>query len=180
MNHNMVLSYDYAKQNRRQRWTNAPLLRAILMEMVRRWIAKWGITRCSMSRATPEVTGRHHRATTRSVSPRQPPGRQQTKQRCIMYPLWWPFRWSMRCGSTILCALPNEGGPGLSYKPLNTAIGWALTPIGQSVIAMLLFGLMFEVRWRFCRLHRGVTYQSDGKDLTDEVEYLYRGAKLVS
>ncbi len=28
--------------------------------------------------------------------------------------------------------------------------------------------------------HRGVTYQSDGKDLVDGVEYLYRGAKLVS
>jgi hypothetical protein len=25
-----------------------------------------------------------------------------------------------------------------------------------------------------------VTYQSDGKDLADGVEYLYRGAKLVS
>ena len=41
---------------------------------------------------------------------------------------------------------------------------------------------MFEVRWRFCKevatLHRGVTYQSDGKDLADGVEYLYRGAKL--
>jgi hypothetical protein len=50
---------------------------------------------------------------------------------------------------------------------------------------MLLIGLMFEVRWRnfvgrWHLLHRGVTYQSDGKDLADGVEYLYRGAKLVS
>ena len=29
-------------------------------------------------------------------------------------------------------------------------------------------------------LHRGVTYQSDGKDLADGVEYLYQGAKIVS
>ena len=29
-------------------------------------------------------------------------------------------------------------------------------------------------------LHWGVTYQSDGKDLVDGVEYLYWGAKLVS
>ena len=29
-------------------------------------------------------------------------------------------------------------------------------------------------------LHRGVTYQSDGKDLADGVKYLYRGAKLVN
>jgi len=37
---------------------------------------------------------------------------------------------------------------------------------------------------RFCRevalLQWGVTYQSDRKDLADGVEYLYRGAKLVS
>jgi hypothetical protein len=56
---------------------------------------------------------------------------------------------------------------------------------GQSVIAMLLFGLMFEVRWldfvgRWQLLHMGVTYQSDGKDLVDGVEYLYWGAKLVN
>jgi hypothetical protein len=29
-------------------------------------------------------------------------------------------------------------------------------------------------------LHRGVTYQSDGRDLANGVEYLYWGAKLVS
>ena len=27
-------------------------------------------------------------------------------------------------------------------------------------------------------LHGGVTYQSDGKDLADGLEYLYQGAKL--
>jgi hypothetical protein len=46
-----------------------------------------------------------------------------------MYPLWWPFWWSSRCGGTILNTLPDGGSPGLSYKPLNTAIGWALAPI---------------------------------------------------
>jgi hypothetical protein len=50
---------------------------------------------------------------------------------------------------------------------------------------MLLIGLIFEVRWRdfvgrWQLLHMGVTYQSDGKDLADGVEYLYGGAKLVS
>jgi hypothetical protein len=68
-----------------------------------------------------------------------------------MYPLWWPFRWSLRCSGTIPRASPDGGGPGLSYKPLNLAIGWILALIGQSVIAMLLFGFKFEVRWRFCR-----------------------------
>jgi hypothetical protein len=38
-----------------------------------------------MSRAAQETAGRRHRVTTRSVSPRQLPGQQQTKQRCITY-----------------------------------------------------------------------------------------------
>jgi hypothetical protein len=151
MDHNMVLSYDYAKRNRRRWRTNAPPLWTMLMAIVRRWSDICGIAWCSMSRATPEATGRRHRGTTRSVSPWQPPGRQQTKQRCIMYPPWWPFRWSSRCGGTIPRTSPNGGGPGLSYKPLNTAIGWALASIGQSVIAMLLIGFKFEVQWQFCR-----------------------------
>jgi hypothetical protein len=147
MDHNMVLSYDYAKRNRRRQRTNAPPLQTIMMAMVRRWSNKCGIARCSMSRATLEATGRRHRATTRSVSPWRPPGRQQTKQRCIMYPLWWPFRWPSRCGGTIPRASPDGGGPGLSYKPLNTAIGRALAPIGccghcNSAICFDVWGAM--------------------------------------
>jgi hypothetical protein len=38
-----------------------------------------GIAQCSMSRATLEATGRRHRATTCSVSPRRPPGKQANK-----------------------------------------------------------------------------------------------------
>ncbi len=77
------------------RWQmNAPPLWAISIAMVRRWSDTCGIAQCSMSRATPEATGRRHRATTRSVSPRRPPGWQQTKQQYIIYPLWCPFQWS--------------------------------------------------------------------------------------
>ena len=36
------------------------------MAMRRRWSNTWGVAQCSMSRATPEATGRCHRATTRS------------------------------------------------------------------------------------------------------------------
>ena len=125
----MVLSYDYARQ-KRQRWqTNAPPLQAILMAMRRRWSNTCGITQCSMSRATLEATGCCYRATTHYVLPRQPPGWQSTKQRCKMYPLSWPFWWPSRCGGTIPRALPDGGGPGLSYKPLYTTIGRALAPI---------------------------------------------------
>ena len=46
------------------------------------WSDTCSITQCSMSRATPEATGCCHRATTQSVLPRWPPGRQQTKHQC--------------------------------------------------------------------------------------------------
>ncbi len=45
-----------------------------------------GIARCGMSRATPEATGRQHWATTRSVSPHQPPGQQANKQQSTNTP----------------------------------------------------------------------------------------------
>ncbi len=125
----MVLSYDYPKRKRRRWRTNAPPLQAILMTMRRRWSDTCSIAQCSMSRATPEATGCRHWATTHSILPRQPPGQQQTIQRCNMYPLWWPFQWPSQCGGTIARASPDGGGLGLSYKPLNTAIGWAHAPI---------------------------------------------------
>jgi hypothetical protein len=48
-----------------------------------------------------------------------------------MHPLWWPFQWPLRCGGTIPRASPDGEGPGLSYKPLNTAIGRTLAPIAS-------------------------------------------------
>jgi hypothetical protein len=45
-----------------------------------------GIAQCSMSRATPEATGRHHWATTRYVSPQRPPGQQANKQQSTNTP----------------------------------------------------------------------------------------------
>ncbi len=41
---------------------------------------------CGMSRATSEATGRHHRATTCSVSPQQPPEQQANKQQSTNIP----------------------------------------------------------------------------------------------
>ncbi len=45
-----------------------------------------GITQCGMSRATLEATGRHHWATTCSVSPQRPPGQQANKQQSTNTP----------------------------------------------------------------------------------------------
>ncbi len=44
------------------------------------------ITQCSMSRATPEATGRRHWATTCSILPQQPPGQQANKQQSTNTP----------------------------------------------------------------------------------------------
>jgi hypothetical protein len=43
-------------------------------------------TQCSISRATPEATGRRHRATTCSILPQQPPGQQAIKQQSTNTP----------------------------------------------------------------------------------------------
>jgi hypothetical protein len=45
---------------------------------------------------------------------RRPPERQQTKRRCNMCPLCWPFWWPLRCAGTILHASPDGGGSWLS------------------------------------------------------------------
>ena len=83
-----------------------------------------------------------------------------------------------RGGAPVLSrALPDGGGPWLSYKPLNTAIGRALAPIAS--IAQSNFGCFFDFIMKSLKKssscpnnNRGVTYQSDGKDLADGVEYL--------
>ncbi len=130
MDHNMVLSYDYSNRNRRRQRTNAPPSRAILMAMAVRRCHTERVARCSMTRASLEATGCRHWATTCSVLPRRPPGRQQMKRRCNMYPLCMPFRRPWRCSGTILRASPDGGGLWLSQKPLNATIGRALAPIG--------------------------------------------------
>jgi len=135
MDHNMVLSYDYSNRNRRRRRTNAPPPRAILMAMAVRRCHMERISQCSMTRASSEATGCRHWVTTRSVLPRWPPGQQQTKRRCNMYPLCWPFRWPWwRCGGTIPLTSPDGGGSWLSQKPLNATIGQALAPKLQILV----------------------------------------------
>ena len=70
MDYDMVLRYNYSNRNRWRRRTNAPLLRAISMAMAVRRCHTKRIAQCSMTRkASPEATGRRHRATTHSVLP---------------------------------------------------------------------------------------------------------------
>jgi hypothetical protein len=82
----MVLGYDYSKQKRRWRRTNAPHPPAILMATAVRRSNTDGIAQCRMSTATPEATGCRHRVTTCSVLPQWPPGQQAYKQQSTNTP----------------------------------------------------------------------------------------------
>ncbi len=82
----MILGYDYSKQKRRWRQTNAPHLPAVLMATVVRRSNTDGIAQCCMSTATLEATGCQHWATTCSVLPQQPPGQQTYKQQSTNTP----------------------------------------------------------------------------------------------
>ena len=66
MDHNMVLCYEYSSRNRWWQQTNVPPPWAISMAMAVRRCNMKRIAQCIMTRASPEPTGRHHQATTRS------------------------------------------------------------------------------------------------------------------
>ncbi len=82
----MVLGYDYSNQKRWWWRTNAPHPPAVSMATAVHWSDADGITRCGMSRATPEATGCQHWATTCSVLPQRPPGQQANKQQSTKTP----------------------------------------------------------------------------------------------
>jgi hypothetical protein len=82
----MVLGYNYSRQKRWWRQTNAPHPPAVLMATAVRRSNTDSIARCGMFRATPEATGRQHRVTTCSVLPQRPPGQQAYKQQSTNTP----------------------------------------------------------------------------------------------
>jgi hypothetical protein len=65
---------------------NAPDPPAVLMATAVRRSNTDGIAQCDMSTATPEATGRQHRATTCSVLPQQLPGQHAYKQQSTNTP----------------------------------------------------------------------------------------------
>ncbi len=82
----MLFSYGYC-QWQNWRWqTNAPRPPAVLMATAVRRSDVDGIAWCGMSRATPEATGRCHRATTCYVLPQRLPGQQANKQQSTNTP----------------------------------------------------------------------------------------------
>ncbi len=82
----MVLGYNYSKQKRQWRRTNAPHSPAVLMATAVCRSNTDGISWCGISRATPEATGCRHQATTCYVLPQRPPGQQAYKQQSTNTP----------------------------------------------------------------------------------------------
>ncbi len=82
----MLFSYGYCWWQNQQWRTNAPHPPAILMATAVHQSNTDGITKCGLSRATSEATGRRHQATTCYVSPQRPPGQQANKQQSTNTP----------------------------------------------------------------------------------------------
>jgi hypothetical protein len=82
----MVLGYNYSKQKRRWRQTNAPHPPAISMATAVCRSKTDGIAQCGMSMATLEATERRHQAITLSVSPQRQLGQQAYKQQSTNTP----------------------------------------------------------------------------------------------
>ncbi len=82
----MLFSYGYG-QWQNQRWhQNAPPSQPISKALRMRRSNTDGVARCVMSKATLEATGRHHQATTCSVSPQWLPEQQANKQQSTNTP----------------------------------------------------------------------------------------------
>ena len=157
MDHTMVLSYDYSNRNRRRQRTNAPPLRAIWWPW--RWAGARRIAQCSMTKASPEATGRRHRATTHSVLPHGPPGRQSTQRWCNMYSLCWPFWWLLQCGSTILRASTKR------HHRASTCSDRHQTDMPTPISGVYFIIKLLKKSSSCHNNNRGVTHQTDEKHL---------------
>ncbi len=86
MDHTMVFGYSYCRWPKMTTVSICSFDIGHLMAMAVRWCDTKCIIQCSMSRATPEATGRRHRVTTRSILPQRPPGQQAKKQQSTNTP----------------------------------------------------------------------------------------------
>ncbi len=130
---------------------------------------------CSMTRASTEATECRHRATTHSVSPWLPPGRQSTQRLCKMYPLCWPFWWPSRCAGTIaritrwrrfvafIKATKHRNRASTCFNSINQTC----LPLFQGY-----FIFKFLKKSSSCpNNNMGVTHQTDEKHLNNLVEF---------
>ncbi len=174
MDHNMVITYGYCWWQNQRCNKRTPPLQAISMAMRTRWSNACGIARFSKSRATLDAPGRRHWATTRSVSPQQPPGQQKTNKNQQMTLKRWPNWWPWQCAGTLPHKFPDGGGLGLSKMPLDATIGRVLRPIMTIGHACASIFWCFHCQNRRKRsqvdakapvVKRGITYQTKEKGL---------------
>jgi hypothetical protein len=142
-----------------------------------------------MSRATPEATGRRHRATTCSISPQWPPGRQSTKQQSNNTPtlLAVLMAIAMQWYGTIPHTSPDRGGSGLQQKPLVAAIRQVSLPIvAMGTKKHRLFSFFIVTCYKRDQgdvkdpnNNRGMTYRSNGKELDNTIQYFVGGVNIT-
>jgi hypothetical protein len=165
-------------QNCRQRM-NAPPMRPILMATL--------VHRCNAdciawwrgSRASLEATGRHHRASIRTILPRR-----TTRSYAKKHHTWWPFWWPCRCAGTILYISPDGGGLLVMVYVLGMGLVWGSgDEMVQWDIPMRQFRHFFKMdmcvctmlTWQDWKQHRSVAYQTDQKNLIEMIGYAEKG-----
>ena len=129
------------------------------------WDYMGRITRCSMTRASPEPMAA-----------------------CKIYPLCWLFWWLWQRKGMLPWGSPNGEGSWPSWKPLNSTIGRALTPIasiGHAYPHLLWYVSSSNHRKRARvdilapRNKMGMTHQTDEKHFTNLLEYFVGVSKLA-
>ncbi len=115
-------------------------------------------------------------------------GNRQTNNNQQMHLKWWPNWWPWQCAGTESPTSPNGRGLGLCKMPLNTTIGRVLQPIEGNETKNTGYFWVFisSTRWKGAQgdikvpdNNRGMTYQSDGKELSKRMWYLVGYSELV-
>ncbi len=147
------------------------------------YIARW-----RSSRASFKATGCCHQVSICSVSSRRTTGSHARKKRWKKHHTCWPFWWPWWCAGTILRASPDGGGPGLQQKPLVDATGQVLRVIVGNRTKKCQFFRVFSssTRWKGAQgdvkapnNNRGMTYQSNGRELRETIWYLVGEADIA-
>ncbi len=162
-------------QKRWQWQTNAPHPPAVLITMAVRRSNTDGIAQCGMSRATPEATGRRHRATTHSLSPQRPPGQQANKQQSIKTPkkLATLMAMAMRRNVTAHIAWWRRFEALLEAIKCHHRVSIAANRHNWSWMCLFFLSFLIDNSYKMSPVeskapvfNRGITYQTKEKGLT--------------
>jgi hypothetical protein len=184
----MVLGYDYSKQKRWWRQTNAPHPPAVSMAMAVRWSNTDGIAQCSMSRATPEATGCRHQATTCSVSPQRTPGQQAYIQQSTNTPAKLAVSMAMAMRRYVTMQIAQWRRSRASLEATGLCHQASIMPDNIMGSWLQHFVLCFHCQNRRKRsrvdaknpvFNRGMTYQMKEKGLMKVSIYIVGGVLMT-